>query len=179
MILTRQSGGPPPVVGPCGGPIILVEQMIESMLSMVSYTLSRSVTFDIISETRCSIKLFLSLVELLHSSIREENDKAKDSTVTTRGTLLSLLNIPDNMENLGPTNLNYEDANRGEGIIKEIKPHIRSMAMIWAVNATTYFYKQRSMKYLEEMIQNTMSDVKEKKSVQKRIIMSISPYNMQ
>ena len=126
--LKRQSGGPPSVVGPCGGPIIVVKQMIGCMLSMVSYTMSRSVTHQIIEETRRSIKLFLSSVELLHSFIREESDKPKDSIVTTRGTMLSLWDIPDNMTNLGPTYLHYEGVNRGEGIIKEIKPNIRTMA---------------------------------------------------
>ena len=168
MILKKQRGGPPPIVGPCGGPIILVEQLIGCMLSTVSYSLSRSVTFDIISETRRSIKLFLSSIELLHSSIRDENKKSKDSIVTTRGTLLSLLNIPDNMKNLGPTYLHYEGANRGEGIIKEIKTHIRSTYGNWAVNATTELYKQRSMEYLEGMIQNRMGHEKGKDRCQKR-----------
>ena len=155
--LKKQSGGPPPIVGPSGGPIILVEQMIGCMLSMVSHTLSRTVNHQLIEETRRSIKLFLSSVEILHTCIREDREKQKDSIVTMRGTLMSLLNIPENMKEIGPTYLHYEGSNRGEGIIKEIKPHIRTMAGNWAFNATTEFYKQRSMEYLESIL---MSETK-------------------
>ena len=140
--LMNRAGGPPPVLGPKGGPIHHMEDLIVSFHSVMSNLMTDFVDQCVVRTVDMEIKIFLSVLDQIDSSLREVGD---DPIWITSSNCINLLNLPDILEKFGPMRYLWEGSMQGEGIIKHLRPFVHGMKNNWHVNALTSFCRHRSL----------------------------------
>lgn len=108
-----------------------VEKMIISLGSLLSCCMVPSSNRLIIQELDRNVRVFLSLLERVHKSMRRVNDKP------IWGTSYSypcLMNLPKVMEKYGALRNIWEGSIEGEGFIKRVKPHVHRFTKNWHAN---------------------------------------------
>ena len=140
--LMNRAGGPPPVLGPKGGPIHHVEDLIVSFYSVMSNLMTDTVDQCVVDIVDMVIKIFLSVLDQIDTSLREVGD---DPIWITLSNCINLLNLPDILKKFGPLRYLWEGSMQGEGVIKHLRPFVRGMKNNWHVNALMSFCRHRSL----------------------------------
>ena len=92
--------GPPPVVGPVGGPALNVKNVLISLVAMMAHCMgSMSVTPSCPPLVNWLIKVFLSAINMLDGRLRDAN---QTPTWCAKSNFVCLLNLPDTMKRFGP-----------------------------------------------------------------------------
>ena len=102
--------------------------MIISLGSLLSCCMVPSSNKFIIKELDRNVRVFLSLLERVHKSMRTVNEKPIWSTSYSYA---CLMNLPKVMEKYGSLRNLWEGSLSGEGIIRYVKPHVHRFTKCW------------------------------------------------
>ena len=140
--------------------------LISSWIALVSRIMQKTVTEELVVETERHIKIFLSALHDVDTTLlglntgksddsdsddeEEKIGKGNRPLIETTGNLSSLLNLPGIMREFGPLRNYWEGGYKGEGIIGVVKPAItQGTHMPWfATAALKKFYREKSVELL-------------------------------
>ena len=115
--------------------------MIGCMLSMISQVMKREVNEDTPLQMDREIKLFLSYLNIVSTSLQESTTVWINSY-----NCQSLLNLPFAVELFGPLANYWEGGNCGEGYLRHVKPRIRDVhTKNWNMNVHINLLNDTSM----------------------------------
>jgi hypothetical protein len=108
------------------------------------------------TDTDRHVKIYLNILNRVKSCLRAE--KQKDEKVKaldkplwlSSWTNLNLLNLSEILSIHGPLRNIYGGLDLGKGIIKEVKPHIRSLTPGWEMAASKTFLQRKTIDHLLE-----------------------------
>ena len=136
------------IVSQPGGDVKNIMNLIVSLNTMVALIMQPEIDETLINHCECSIKIYLTIVELVNSNLR---DKGEIPIWINKSNYMSLLNLPRQMKEFGPLRLYWEGGWKGEGIIQELKPLIRNrFQKNWSKNTLKRLYNLRAFDYLLE-----------------------------
>ena len=126
-------GGPPPAVGPKGGPASNVEELLLSMSAMFALCMGPEECYPSLpDDVNRMVKIFLNCVEKFHAPLRRPNEKA---LWAAKYNFICLLNLKTMMSEYGmPRNL-WEGGMQGEGVLRHLKPLVSGLYGRWAETA--------------------------------------------
>jgi hypothetical protein len=147
--LKNSHDGPPPVLPPKGGSIDNLENVFQSMLSMLSHIMAAEIDEDHILEVERHVKLFLSMFDKFDSCMRGEKDTP---TWITSFNYICLLNIADAMREFGPMRNLWEGGSQGEAFLRVVKPQTTAANSVgrknWQVNLMLKILRNMAMALL-------------------------------
>lgn len=129
---------------PTGGPMEEVRMVLLSLWSMLSYLMGmRKVTSQESNVASRVIRLFLTAVFDHDRSINKT--RAKPNWLTSYN-FVCLLNIPEQIEMLGPIRNRWEGGVRGEGFLPKVKPNVRGITRRhWQRNLLSNILQQKTI----------------------------------
>jgi hypothetical protein len=137
-----QSGGPPAIPEPVGGPVELVFDMISALRSMISRLMAREVTVEYLTDLERHIKIFLNAYELFDLANRPSN--SIPSWVSSYN-FCCLLNYPKVIKEFGPLRNLWEGGGMGEKVLRLVKPNWFGFRKNWQINKLDYVLRKMSM----------------------------------
>ena len=154
-----------------GGDVDNIMNLIVSLCTMISTMMQTEINETIIKKSEISVRIYLNMVEVVNSKLRDLGDKP---IWISKSNFMSLLNLPKQMKQFGPLRLYWEGGWKGEGIIQEIKCLIRDgLKKNWCANTLKRLYNMRAFDYMLEVNNlnykslNTDGNFKKYKSVAK------------
>ena len=105
-----------------GGDVDNIMNLIVSLCTMISTMMQTEINETIIKKSEISVRIYLNMVEVVNSKLRDLGEKP---IWISKSNYMSLLNLPKQMKKFGPLRLYWEGGWKGEGIIQEIKCLIR------------------------------------------------------
>ena len=142
----------PPVIPfvECGCPQSEVSALVCSWCAVISRCTEPKFTDASIAELDLYIKYFLSSWDSFESKkmLHKDSSKSKPSW-TASSNFPALLNLSSQIKKFGPPRSIWEGGERGEGVVKQLKPLVRGFASNnWDVDLLNNFYSRRSIKNL-------------------------------
>ena len=108
------------------------------------------------------IRMYLNAIHDLDIGMRDERETNRKPIWLTSYNFLSLLNLPNQISNLGPLRNRWEGGVSGEGFLREVKPTLGSSNRInWTKNLLTTLVRQRSILALRQNIGRPEPDMEE------------------
>jgi len=123
----------PPVIGPPGGSVGNVTDVIEMMWCMVSNAMAKTVDEDHAVLFDKHIRLFLNKFDALDKKIRQSTKEHKPKWIASYN-FMCLLNLPDTMRQFGPLPNLWEGGGQGEKILTKVKPLHTGYRVGWQKN---------------------------------------------
>jgi hypothetical protein len=99
----------------------------------------------------------LDVYEKMDCKLRGEHNGNK-AKILNAPNFLALLNLPYNMLMFGPLRLLWEGDNKGEGILRWVKPLIHGLGKNWAYNALRWFYVRKALDSIARRFENNGDD---------------------
>ena len=97
-------------------------------------------------DTDRHIKIFLSALHRLDPFLREVGDKKGEKPIwLEKWSFLNLLNMKETLNYHGPLRNYYGGLPLGEGIIREVKPHVTKMTTGWEKATAIKFMTHKCM----------------------------------
>ena len=121
--------------------IFHINEMIGVMISMIASIMTTEVSVPIIDSIDREIKIFLSNIHKVHTSLPSTLSNATSSKNfkiiwLSIYNFQSLFNIPDEMRRFGPLVNLWEGSNQGEGYLRYAKPKVINIpSKNWKFNA--------------------------------------------
>ena len=163
--LLNSPGGPPPIPPPTGGGIVRVNAVVIRLHHMVSFFMGVDGTNNPRDEATISsllIRMYLNAIHDLDIGMRDERETNRKPIWLTSYNFLSLLNLPNQISNLGPLRNRWEGGVSGEGFLRKVKPTLGSSNRInWTKNLLTTLVRQRSILALRQNIGRPEPDMEE------------------
>ena len=113
--------GPPAVLGPRGGSVINVINVVKSMHAMISHIMSECTNSDIVKEMSRHIKIFLTYFAKMDKCMEVANKEKKDTWISSYN-FVCLLNIPQQVLDFGSVHQYWEGVGMGENFIQVYTP---------------------------------------------------------
>lgn len=141
-----------PVLPPLGGRVETVQMMILMKWQMISHLMGMT------NVSKNDPNIASRLIRLFLWSLATLEEAGATYTTNTSSSLpiwvsqynnQCLLNIPDQIELLGPVRNRYEGGIAGEGGLRKVKPIIRAGRQNWQLNAMSRMYRERTMKLMQ------------------------------
>ena len=149
-----QDDGPPDILGPTGGPIENVTNVICCMSALTSWVMCGYSTPKLVQSVEWHIQLFLNSYEIMDKDLQKGN---KCSWVSHYN-FLCLLNVPKMILELGPLQNLWEGSYKGEGFIRHVKPEITmGLRKNWANTLMTRVLKKLAFKRVMHSRDKSMS----------------------
>ena len=139
--------GPPPIVGPTGGSVADVTNVVKSMQAMISNIMSEHIDKKVINEITRHIKIFMCLYEMMDCNIRQ-NEKKKKFTWISCYNFVCLLNIARQVCEFGSVFHHWEGSGMGEKFVQVAKRHFHSFRKNWHYNLIQRIVRYNTMSIL-------------------------------
>ena len=149
----RLAGAPPPMP-PSGGPSETIEENVVNLFRMVSCLMGMK------SGTEMSARVASRLIRLFLTSLYEFDENMKRNATANKQNQhfwlsaynhLCLLNLPQQIANLGPLRNRWEGKYMGEGLLSVVKPTLTSPnRKNWTKNLMVNLNRERSMMILRD-----------------------------
>ena len=149
--LMRQTGAPP-LLGPRGGPVKNVYNVVISFHAMISRIMACEMSASTVEDMENHIKLFLSHFHVMTLELHKGDSNRNNPPVWVSAfNFLSLLNIPEISKKFGPIRNLWEGNTFGEGILRSIKPSVHGLRRNWAMNLVSSFVRDKASQCLTHM----------------------------
>ena len=140
--------GPTAVVGPTGGPVEAVTEVVNSLTNMINICMCECDEDDRIWFSNVYVRLFLSAFDRFENNLYPQR---KVPGWISHYNFISLLNVPKVLEKYGSMRNIWEGGEKGEGFLKTVKSHIpNSYTKNWHVNLMTKLLKEKALYALTE-----------------------------
>ena len=135
-----------------------INNLIGSLVSMISSIMKHEVTDESIDDSDREIKLYLSNLNIAQNGVISLGDvdmsKKSKPLWLSKYNFLSLLNIPQSMKLFGPMINLWEGSNQGEGYLRFAKPKLTNIhSKNWQINAHLQMLNEMSF---DEVIDSHM-----------------------
>ena len=96
-----------------------------SMMRLISFIMTKEVNQEICDKCESCVKVYLSMVNKFDNDLNSEETECKPIWVK-KSNYMSLLNLPKQMNLFGPLRRYWEGSYRGEALVQELKPLIKT-----------------------------------------------------
>lgn len=140
-----------PIPPPVGGPMVDVRQMVIAMWMMTSHLMGMTEGTALeANQANRLIRIFLTKV-YDYDQNTAKHLKRKSPMWKSAYNFLCLLNLPEQIKNLGPVRNRWEGSIRGERFIQQVKPAVTSTRRTnWQQNLMKNLLRQRELLILKE-----------------------------
>jgi hypothetical protein len=136
-----------PIPPPVGGPVEEVDALIVSQWEMNCFFMGmQNLPADDSAKNlgNCLIRLFLTALAV-HDASTGPVAGRKLPIWVTQYNCQSLLNLPEQIQMLGPIRNRWEGGKRGEGFLRIVKPIVQSGRKNWQKNLLTKILRQKTL----------------------------------
>lgn len=151
-----------PPAPPVGGPPEPALNMILALWVMVSFLMGlREVDNQAVNKAAHLIRIFLSArAEFDRHCMTSSNANSDDNLPlwVTQYNYQCLVNIPGQMEKLGPIRNRWEGGKRGEGFLRSVKPVINATRPNWQRHVLSNLVRQKTLANLSNWENNNDKD---------------------
>jgi hypothetical protein len=152
-----------PIPQPTGAPVDVIKKYLTNMWVMISNLMGMKSTCKAnTNRARNLIRIFLNSVEDLDTYTRNTTDRTVPTWVS-QFNHTCLLNIPDQIDELGPIRNRWEGGYRGEGFLRIVKPVVRTQQKTWTQNLLLNIVKQKTLLQLKK--NNPVENIPEDTSI--------------
>ena len=140
-----------PIPPPLGGSAEELKLVILSLWNLNSHLMGMDkVKAGDVNKTERMIRTFLTSLEDVDAQIRQHQPKQKHPMWVSQYNFASMLNIPWQIEQLGPIRNRWEGGARGEAFVRYLKPVVQSRRKNWQRNVLTNLLKQKTLHRLKD-----------------------------
>ena len=145
--LKERPEGPPPVLPPAGCSAEKMTLMLLAMFHMVKYIMSCTHAGAVqCSQVGRLVRIFLSRYAAVDKHVRDAKSKRG---YITHFNLLCLLNLPRQMETVGPVKNQWEGGPHGEKEFRTVKPLLATgLRGLWERNTLTKIVKEQAQAHV-------------------------------
>lgn len=126
-----------------------IQHLVQSMHAMIALIMETETNENSSSRLERHIKIFLTIFARVDASMNTAKFDGSEPQWVSSYNFLSLLNLPNMIEKLGPLRNIWEGGFQGEGYIQQVKPLINmGLRKKWATSTMKRLLKNGSLEYI-------------------------------